>query len=335
MNIIIPMAGMGKRMRPHTVTTPKPLIPIAGKPMVHRIVEDIVNTTDQKVDEIAFIISRTFGDEAEQNLLAVAEKFGAKGRIFYQDTPLGTAHAILCAEECLSGNVFIAFADTLFKAAFSIDISKDAIIWTQKVDDPSAFGVVKMNEEGVITEFIEKPQEFVSDLAIIGVYYFKDGENLKNELQFLIDNDIKIKGEFQITDAMENMKTKGLKFYSDQVEEWLDCGNKDATLYTLQRMLEIKTATENLQSDSAVIENSTIIPPCYIGENVVIRNAVVGPHSAIEHNAVVENSIVMNSIVGAFSTVKNSVIQKSLLGNHVNCQSKSEELSLGDYSFKF
>lgn len=334
MNIIIPMAGMGKRMRPHTITTPKPLVPIAGKPMVHRIVEDIVKTTDQKIGEIAFIISRAFGEEAERNLVAVAEKFGAEGKIFYQDTPLGTAHAILCAEECLKGNVFIAFADTLFKASFSIDTSKDAIIWTQKVDDPSAFGVVKLNAEGVITEFIEKPLELVSDLAIIGVYYFKDGENLRNELQYLLDNDIKVKGEYQITDAMENMKQKGLKFYSDQVEEWLDCGNKDATLYTLERVLEIKRNSETLKMNSATIENSTIIEPCYIGEDVVVRNAVIGPYVSLEKGSCVENAIVSCSIIGENSTVKNSVIKNSLLGNHVNCQSKPEELSLGDYSFK-
>jgi glucose-1-phosphate thymidylyltransferase len=334
MNIIIPMAGMGKRMRPHTLTTPKPLVPIAGKPMVHRIVEDIVKTTDQKIGEIAFIISRAFGEEAERNLVAVAEKFGAVGKIFYQDTPLGTAHAILCAAESLKGNVFIAFADTLFKASFSIDTSKDAIIWTQKVDDPSAFGVVKMNDEGVITEFVEKPTEFVSDLAIIGVYYFKDGENLKNELQYLLDNDIKMKGEYQITDAMERMKQKGLKFYSDQVEEWLDCGNKDATLYTLERVLEIKRHSETLQMASATLENSTIIEPCFIGENVIVRNAVVGPYASLEKGSIVENAIVSHSIVGDHSTVKNSVIKNSLLGNYVNCQSKAEELSLGDYSFK-
>ncbi len=333
MNIIIPMAGMGKRMRPHTLTTPKPLIPIAGKPMVHRIVEDIINTTDQKIEEIAFIISRAFGEEAEKNLIAVAAKFGAIGKIFYQDTPLGTAHAILCASECLKGNVFIAFADTLFKAAFSIDTNKDAIIWTQKVDDPSSFGVVKINDEGLITEFIEKPKDFISDLAIIGVYYFKDGENLKQELQYLLDNDIKIKGEYQITDAMENMKQKGVSFYSDNVEEWLDCGNKDATLYTLERVLEIKKAFETMQHPSAKIENSTIIQPCFIGENVEVINSVIGPHSSLEANSKVTNSIVQNSIVGEHSNLQAIIIRKSLLGNYVNCQAKPEELSLGDYSF--
>lgn len=333
MNIIIPMAGMGKRMRPHTLTTPKPLVPIAGKPMVHRIVEDIVRTTDQTVEEIAFIISRAFGEEAEQNLVRVAEKFGARGRIFYQDTPLGTAHAILCAEECLKGNVFIAFADTLFKASFSIDTSRDSIIWTQKIEDPSAFGVVKLSEDGLITDFVEKPKEFVSDLAIIGVYYFRDGENLRNELQYLIDNGIQMKGEYQITDAMANMIRKGVKFYSDQVEEWLDCGNKDATLYTLERILAIKQGQESLRMPDALIENSTIIEPCFIGPGVVVRNAVVGPYVSLEANSKVEQAVVSRSIIGEHSEVKHTVLHRSLLGNHVQVLKRADELSLGDYSF--
>jgi glucose-1-phosphate thymidylyltransferase len=231
--------------------------------------------------------------------------------------------------------VFIAFADTLFKATFSIDTEKDAIIWTQKVEDPSAFGVVKMDADGFIIEFVEKPKEFVSDLAIIGVYYFRDGENLKQEMQYLLDNDIKIKGEYQLTDAMENMKEKGVKFFTGQVEEWLDCGNKDATLFTLERILAIKQETETMQDPSAMIENSTIIQPCFIGANVTIRNAVVGPYVSLEKGAQVEKSVVSHSIVGEHTSVKNSIIENSLLGNHVDCCSKPEELSLGDYSFKY
>ncbi|MEZ5046028.1 MAG: sugar phosphate nucleotidyltransferase [Chitinophagaceae bacterium] len=333
MNIIIPMAGMGKRMRPHTITTPKPLVPIAGKPMVHRIVEDIANTTDQKIEEIAFIIHPSFGKVAEENLLAVAQKFGAQGKICYQETPLGTAHAILCAAESLKGNVFLAFADTLFKATFHIDTNKDAIIWTQQVADPSAFGVVKLDDKGLINAFVEKPETFVSDLAIIGVYYFKDGENLRQELQYLIDHDIKIKGEYQITDAMENMMKKGLQFHVGQVEEWLDCGNKDATLYTLERMLEIKKDTEQLVSKQATLDNATIIHPCFIADGVRVKNAVVGPYVSLEKNCVIENAVISHSIIGENSYVKHSVMKNSLLGNHVSCQSKQDEWSLGDYSF--
>jgi len=332
MNIIIPMAGMGKRMRPHTLTTAKPLLPIAGKPIVQRLVEDIIATSNEKVEEIAFIIAPTFGKEVEAHLCKVAEALGAKGKICYQEEPKGTAHAILCAADSLKGNVFIAFADTLFKATFSIDKNKDAIVWTQKVEDPTAFGVVKLNAANEIEAFVEKPKEFVSDLAIIGVYYFKDGENLKKELQRLIDENIMLKGEYQITDAMDHMLKKGVKFYTDQVEEWLDCGNKDATVYTNQRILDIKQNSEQLVSASAKLENSVIIAPCYLGANVVVKNSVVGPYVSLEAGAQVIDSRVTNTIIQADSIVKNMQLENSLLGKNVNYSEKPRELSLGDFS---
>ena len=332
MNIIIPMAGMGKRMRPHTLTTAKPLLPIAGKPIVQRLVEDIIGTANEKVDEIAFIIAPHFGKATEDMLLGIARNLGANGKICYQEEALGTAHAILCAADSLSGNVFIAFADTLFKADFKIDTGKDAIIWTQKVDDPSAFGVVKLDDDGRITEFVEKPETFVSDLAIIGVYYFQDGQNLRKELQYLLDNDIKEKGEYQLTNAMENMKNKGMAFYCDQVEEWLDCGNKDATVYTNQRILEIKNGKEPLVAKTAILENVTLIHPCFIGENVLVRNSVIGPHVSLENKVKVENSIISNSIVQEKATVKNAHFTNTILGKDVIYSDKPRELSLGDFS---
>ena len=332
MNIIIPMAGMGKRMRPHTLTTPKPLIPIAGKPIVQRLVEDIVATSNEKVDEIAFIIGPSFGKEVEDHLKKVAASLGANGKIYYQEEALGTAHAILCAAEALKGNVFIAFADTLFKATFSIDTNKDAIVWTQKVEDPTAFGVVKLNADNEIEAFVEKPKEFVSDLAIIGVYYFKDGENLRKELQRLIDEDIKLKGEYQITDAMDHMLKNGLKFYTDQVDEWLDCGNKDATVFTNSRILDIKSSKEELVHASLTAENSVIIPPCFIGENVSIKNSVVGPFVSLESGATVEDSRISNSIIQANSIVKNATLDNSLIGKHVTFVDKTLDLSIGDFS---
>jgi glucose-1-phosphate thymidylyltransferase len=326
------MAGMGKRMRPHTLTTAKPLLPIAGKPVVQRLVEDILATCNEKVDEIAFIIGPSFGKEVEDHLCKVAEALGAKGKICYQEQPLGTAHAILCAEESLTGNVFIAFADTLFKAAFSIDKNKDAIIWTQKVEDPRAFGVVKLNDEQQIEAFVEKPQEFVSDLAIIGVYYFRDGDQLKKELQRLIDNNIMLKGEYQLTDAMEHMLKNGVKFYTGQVDEWLDCGNKDSFVFTNQRVLEIKSSTENLVSPSAVIEQSVIIPPCFIADGVVIKNSVIGPHVSLEKGVKIDDSRISNSVIQSDSVVKNASITASMLGKSVTYIEKPKDLSLGDFS---
>lgn len=330
MKIIVPMAGMGKRMRPHTLTTPKPLLPIAGKSIVQRLVEDIANACTEKVDEIVFIIGR-FGKETEDHLKNIASDLGAKGSIYYQDEALGTAHAILCAKEALTGKVVVAFADTLFKADFKMDDSQDGIIWVQKIEDPKAFGVVKVNDKNIITEFVEKPDHFVSDLAIIGIYYIKDGANLRKELQYLIDNNIKDKGEYQLTSALENMKNKGIKFTPGKVVEWLDCGNKDSTVFTNQRILEFNKG-EDLISKTHTSLNSVIIEPCYIGENVQLINSVVGPYVSIGNNSVIEDSIIKNSIVQTHSKISFANIHNSMFGNYVDFKSSNSELSMGDYS---
>lgn len=330
MRIIVPMAGMGKRMRPHTLTTPKPVVPVAGKPIVQHLVEDIIRMCNQKVEEIAFVVGH-FGEEAEKNLIAIAENLGAKGTIHYQDTPLGTAHAILCAESALTGPVVVAFADTLFSADFRMDADCDGVIWVKQIEDPRQFGVVKTESDGTITDFVEKPQEFVSDLAIIGIYYMKDGENLKKELQYLIDNNIRDKGEYQLTNALENMKSKGLRLKAGKVDEWLDCGNKDATVYTNRRVLEIKYPNNHI-STSAQIINSVVIPPCFIGDHVVIENSVVGPHVSAGNNTKIVNSIVKNSIVREHCTLRDAGIDNSLIGNHVHYKQQLRDLSMGDYS---
>jgi glucose-1-phosphate thymidylyltransferase len=333
MKIIVPMAGMGKRMRPHTLTTPKPLLPIAGKPIVQRLVEDIAKACHEEVEEVAFIIGH-FGKDIEDNLKKVAKDIGAKASIYYQEEALGTAHAILCAKESLDGKVVVAFADTLFKADFKMDDSKDGVIWVQKVDDPKPFGVVKVNEENVITDFVEKPETFVSDLAIIGIYYFKDGANLRKELQYLLDNNIKDKGEFQLTSALENMKNKGLKFMPGKVLEWLDCGNKDSTVYTNQRILEHNKGN-GLVSQSHVSTNSVIIEPCFIGENVTLVNSVVGPYVSIGKNSVIENSVIRNSIVQTHSKISSANIQNSMFGNYAEFRDHATEMSMGDYNIQY
>ena len=330
MRIIVPMAGMGKRMRPHTLTVPKPLIPVAGKPIVQWLVEDIIKVCAEKVEEIAFVIG-DFGEEAEKNLIAIAEKLGAKGTIHHQDEPLGTAHAILCAKDALKGKVIVAFADTLFRADFKIDDKQEGVIWVNKIEDPRMFGVVKLDPTGTITDFVEKPTEFISDLAIIGIYYFKDGDYLNKELQYLIDNNIKEKGEYQLTNALENMKKKGTKFVPGKVDEWLDCGNKDATVYTNKRVLEMNRSAAMISS-SVKKDNSIIIEPCYIGENVELKNSIVGPHVSLGAGSKIENSVVSNSSIQSNSKIKNSVIDNSMLGNSVEYNNSAEQLSLSDYS---
>ncbi len=331
MRIIVPMAGMGKRMRPHTLTTPKPLIPVAGKPIVQRLMEDIHKVCGQSIEEIAFIIG-DFGAEAEQNLIKIAESLGAKGTIYHQQEALGTAHAIHCAKESLAGPVVVAFADTLFKADFILDQSKDGIIWVQQIEDPRQFGVVKVDANNIITDFVEKPETFVSDLAIIGIYYFKDGEYLKKEIEYIIDNNITEKGEFQLTNVLENMKAKGTQFAPGQVTEWLDCGNKDATVFTNQRILEYNKADASLIASSARIINSEIIHPCFIGEGVAIENAKIGPHVSIGDNSNIYCAIISNSILQKNVKIKDSTFSNSMVGNFAELAGVSGSLSISDYS---
>lgn len=330
MKIIIPMAGRGSRLRPHTLTVPKPLVPIAGKPMVQILVEDLTKSLEEKVDEIAFITG-DFGEEVDKQLKGIAESLGAKGSVYKQDLPLGTAHAILCAEESMQGKCMIAFSDTLFKANFAFNSEEDGIIWAQRVEDPSAFGVLKTDENNVITDFVEKPKEFVSDLAIVGIYYVKDGDNLRKELRYLLDNDIKDRGEFQLTTALENMKQKGIKFKVGEIEEWLDCGNKDAVVYTNKRILEIKNSSSE-QAENLISENSVVIQPCYLGKNVKLVNSVVGPHVSIGDNSTVINSVINNTVVQSDTQIKSANLENSMIGNKVEYDGRKSEISIGDFS---
>lgn len=299
--------------------------------MVQRIVEDLSSAYHGTISEIAFITG-DFGKEVEKELLAIANNFGAQGKIYYQRAPLGVAHAILCAKESLQGHVFIAFSDTLFKADFHFDPREEGVIWVKKVNDPSAFGVVKVTEEQIITDFIEKSPVFVSDLAIVGLYYIREGELLREQIQLLIDRNIKDKGEFQLTSVLENMKQAGYQFRASAIEEWLDCGSKENIIGTNQRMLEMKKTTEVLISKTAIIENSVIVEPCFIGDDTKIINSVVGPHVSIGHNSIIKNSIVKNSVIQGDTRMVNAMFTDSMIGNHVNYAGRMSGVSIGDYT---
>ncbi len=324
------MAGRGSRLRPHTLTTPKPLIPVAGVPIVERLARDIAAACDEQLEEIAFIIG-DFGEQVEKDLLEVAAHLGATGKIFYQEEALGTAHAIMCAKDCLDGKTIVAFADTLFRADFKIDSEKDGVIWVQKVEDPSAFGVVQLADDGHIVEFVEKPDTFISDLAIIGIYYFKDGNWLKEELQHLLDNDIKEKGEYQLTNGLENMKQKGAKFYPGEVLEWMDCGNKDATVFTNQRVLE-HTKDQDLVDGSVQLVNASIIQPCFVDKDVKLENTVIGPYVSIGVGSTITNSRIANTIIQSNVTIDGVNVTNTMIGAHAKINQQPEEWSVGDYT---
>ncbi|MEQ6125100.1 sugar phosphate nucleotidyltransferase [Pseudotenacibaculum sp. MALMAid0570] len=335
MKIIVPMAGIGSRLRPHTLTIPKPLTVIAGKPIVQRLVEDIAGVVNQKIEEIAFIIgpiAKGFPSDTREKLLSIAEELGAKGSVYVQEEALGTAHAIQCAKDSLSGPCVVAFADTLFKADFTLDATADGAIWVKQVEDPSAFGVVKL-KDGYITDFVEKPKEFVSDLAIIGIYYFKDGGKVKEEIQYLLDNDIKENGEYQLTNVLETLKEQGAKFIPGKVDVWMDCGKKDPTVDTNKKILEFEYEKgNNLVSENVVLEDANIIQPCYIGEDVVIRNAQVGPYVSIGKGSIIEDSEITNSLIQTNAHISNAKLDNAMIGNHAKYNGNYTSVSIGDYT---
>jgi glucose-1-phosphate thymidylyltransferase len=329
MNIIIPMAGIGKRMRPHSLSVPKPLMKIAGKAIVQRLIEELVKSVDIKVDNIGFVIG-DFGKNVEKELINIARSVNSKGRIYYQKEALGTAHAIYCAADLLNNEVIIAFADTLFKADFRINITNEAIIWISEVQDPQNYGVVRENDKNIVTDFIEKPEKNISNKAIIGIYYFKNGDLLKSEIKNIIRNKVLISGEYQLTTALENMKNKGLEFNISAVDEWMDCGNKDTFISTNARILELLNK-EDLLSDNVVITNSRVIDPCYIGRNVKIFNSIIGPYVSIEENTEISKCIISDSIIYNNSIVKGIVTSKSIIGSNVEYIRNDEELNIGDF----
>ena len=329
------MAGRGSRLRPHSLTVPKPLIPVAGKPIVHRLVSDIAKVLGEPIEEVAFILGDPafFGEDVVTSLTALAEELGAKASIYRQDEPLGTGHAIMSAKPSLSGPAVIAYADTLIRAEFNLDKDADSVIWVKQVDEPEAFGVVKLNEANEIVELVEKPEEFVSDLAVIGIYYFKDVGALKNELQYVLDNNVINGGEYQINDGIKRMMAAGKKFVTGQVDEWMDCGNKKVTVETNQRMLGfLEKDGENMISTSVKKENANIIAPCFIGENVVLKNTTVGPYVSIGADTVIEDSTVKNTIIQSHTNIKNANLDNAMIGNHVKYNGNFETISIGDYS---
>lgn len=335
MKIIVPMAGRGSRLRPHSLTVPKPLIPIANKPIVNRLVTEIADILEEKVDEIAFILGDPafFGEDVVESLTALAESLGAKASIYRQLQPLGTGHAIMCAEPSLSGPAVIAYADTLIKADFELDQEADAVIWTKRVKNPEAYGVVNLNDKGHITELVEKPSEFVSDQAVIGIYYFKDVGVLKNELQKVLDNKLTRGGEYQINDGIKQMMEDGKIFTTGTVDEWMDCGNKNVALETNEKIIRFlnEENDEELKS-KATLHNSQIIEPCVIADDVILKNSTVGPYVSIGSGTIIEDSVIKQSLIQSHSVIKNANLGEAMIGNHVQYDGNFTKISIGDYT---
>jgi glucose-1-phosphate thymidylyltransferase len=329
MKLVIPMAGKGTRLRPHSHTTPKPLLPVAGTTIIERIVETFTRTIDREIEEIVFILG-DLSDEVMQNLTVISERQGAIASFFQQKEARGTAHAVYCAAEKLSGEVIIVFADTLFDTHEKVSVEDaDSVIWLKYVDDPSRFGVAVQTDDGTISSFVEKPSEPISNMAIIGVYYFKDGDGLRNQIKSLIDNDITGHGdEFQLTDAIDALLKEGKVFKSATVDEWLDCGTIDAWLETSNFILDKEKHSVN----SLTMDGSKIIEPVYIGPGASISGSTIGPHASIGAGAVIRNSTISCSIVLDRAKVHNCELSRATVGFDASVDGFKGRVHLGDHS---
>lgn len=327
MKLIIPMAGRGTRVRPHSHTTPKPLLPVAGTMIVERIVETFARTLDRDITEIVYILGPDFSREIRETLTEMSKRHNATATFRTQDVALGTAHAVSCAGEDLNGEVIIVFADTIFDSNQTVSVDDaDSVIWLKEVDDPSRFGVA-VHDGDTITDFVEKPSEPISKLAIIGVYYFKQGEALMKEIQYLLDNDVTGHGnEYQLTDALDRLLKDGKTFKKATVDEWLDCGTLPAWLDTTGEILEKE------QHSYGDFEGTTAHPPVYFGEGVEISGSEIGPNVSVEAGTVIKNSTIKNSIIQKNAKLDGCTLDRSTIGNHAEAVNATGSIHIGDHS---
>jgi glucose-1-phosphate thymidylyltransferase len=289
MKIVLPVAGNGLRLRPYTENVPKCLLPVAGKTILDWIVEDSLGL---KPSETIFITG--YKADVVDQFLTKRTAWG-KTRTVIQSNPQGLGEAVSLALPYVDDDepVLIILGDTLFEADLSILNGMDQnVLYTYKVEDPRRFGVAVTDSTGRIERLVEKPQEFVSDEAIVGIYYIKDSKVLKESLKYLMDNNIRTKNEFQLTDALEMMIEKGCRFRTAPVSKWLDCGLAETLLETNAHVL-------NRYDNSASVNlpGVKVIAPCHIGKDVKIVNSTIGPNVSVGDGCVIENSTVKNAVL--------------------------------------
>jgi glucose-1-phosphate thymidylyltransferase len=328
MKLIIPMAGKGTRLRPHTHVTPKPLLPVAGASMIERIVRTFQEVLPRKIDEAVFILG-DFPPETKTQLREICSRYDIVAHFAYQEEALGTAHAVFCAEQHLDGEGIIVFADTLFYMQPLEDFGEaDGVVWVKDVEDPSRFGVV-VKKEGRITDFVEKPSEPISREAIIGIYYVREMTLVRNEIKYLLENELAGHGdEYQITDAFDRMLKQGRIFKTASVTDWLDCGTIDALMATTRVILD----RESERPKQGSVEDSVLIEPVYVGPGAKVVQSIIGPHVAIEAGAEIHRSLISHSIVFADAKVDQAILADSLIGHHASVEGRAERLNVGDDS---
>ena len=327
------MAGKGTRLRPFTLTCPKPLLQINNKPIVEHLIDQITSKLTTKIDEIIYILGdeEYFNSDVVTSLTLIAKKYNAKTKVYRQLDQLGTGHAIMCAEDSLEGPSIIAYADTMIQGQISIDPNVDGIIWVKKVENPSSYGVVKLDEKQYITDLIEKPQDYISDLAVVGIYYFKDISIIKNELKIHLNQKLSPGKEYLLNYGIERMIEKKKVFKSQEIETWMDCGTPKLLIDSAKKIMESQIILDEKNS-FLKSGNVKITQPVFIGKNVKIKDSKIGPFVSIGDNTDISNSNIESTLIYKSVKVSNADIKNSILGAYSVYDGSNKEIFLGDYS---
>lgn len=319
MKAVIPVAGEGTRLRPHTHTVPKPLLRVAGKAILGHILDDVV---ELGIRDVVLIVGYRGGYIVDY----VKSNYDLNVSFVEQTERLGLGHAIYLTKDHVGEDpVLVLLGDTIFKGDFASIVGGGGnYIGVKEVPDPERFGVVEV-EDGKIVDLVEKPAEPRSNLAIVGIYCIKDAGRLFDALESIITEDLRTRGEYQLTDALNLMIRRGIDLLAFEIEGWYDCGKPETLLETNRELLE-------MSSSEVSIPGSIIIDPVNIGEGVQVESSVIGPHVSIAGKTVVRRSIIKNSILGSGALVEDALLDSSLIGDNAVVRGKFKKLNVGDSS---
>jgi len=323
MKAIIPVAGIGTRLRPHTHTQPKALIPIAGKPILAHIIESLIKAG---ITEYVFVIGY-MGDKIENYISTHFPKISAEYVI--QTTGRGTGYAIYLAKEQIkdAGEILIVLGDSIVDVNLDEVLKSDvSMLGVKKVEDPRLFGVAELDHDGYIKRLVEKPMIPKSNLALVGLYKINESNKLIEAIAYNIDNKVTSQNEYQLTDALMRMVEQGTKFKTFDVDNWFDCGKKEILLETNSTLLK----RLNYDTSKYKFENTIIIDPVFIGDNCKIANSIIGPNVSIGDNAILNYSVLKDSIIGPYAQIEYAILESSIIGNDAMYKGMKQSLNIGD-----
>ena len=325
MKVIIPLAGFGTRMRPHTWSRAKPLLNVAGKTVIGHLLDQMAAIT---TEEVVFVVGYK-GDEIEDWIRAHYPHLDT--HFVLQPEPLGQAHALWLCRDYMVGEVLIAFGDGIVKAEYETiaDDAVDVVMLVQEMEDPRKFGVVVVDEQGFVQQLVEKPNTKEHKLVVAGIHWFKHGRLLSHSLDTVITEDRQTKGEYYLADAYQVLLEQGAKVRTKPTTFWLDAGNPENILATNARLLGLGYGTADA-IERSYAEDFTVIPPVFLHETAIIERSVIGPYASIEAEAVVTDSIIRNSLIDPQAQIENCILDNALVGERAHIKGQSLQLFVGD-----